>query len=215
MNATLVVLAGLSVGAYQWKLLEERADTIMPMIMKTYSFRRDLRERPMIVQQRKNLGAYEPTAIPMYYKYLRDNPVTPMNWVVVALSERIGGHSKLFLPFAMKYLAESLTQANALAFIRKHGGAAEANSVAAILLEEDFLTKDPRLVFKCLHTIGGPDVLAVIQQYALLQIARNPDGYWVENANMCRNAIELRLKAEEMGLIHTPYRYAPEPWRTK
>ena len=66
-------------------------------------------------------------------------------------------------------------------------------------------------MFKCLHTIGGPDVLAVIQQYALLQIARNPDGYWVENANMCRNAIELRLKAEEMGLIHTPYRYAPEP----
>ncbi len=215
MNATLVVLAGLTVGTHQWKLLEDRADTIMPLIMQTFPLRMDLMKRPLIVQRRKDLGAYDPTAIPMYLKYLRDNPVSPHNWVVVGLSERIGGHSRLFLPFAVKYLAEPRCLSSALAFVRNHGGPAEAEAVAAILLGDDFQSEDPRNVLTCLRKIGGSDVLAVLRRYAVKQIARDPDGYWVENANHCRKAIELRLEAEEKGLVYSPYRYTPEPWRPK
>lgn len=214
MNATLVVLAGLTVGTHQWKQLQDRADTIMPLILKTYSLRAELDNRSN-VQRRKDLGAFDPTAIPMYLKYLRDNPVIPRNWVVVGLSERIGGHSRLFLPFAVKYLAEPRSLASALVFVRNHGGPAEAEAVAAILLGDDFQSEDPRNVLTCLRKIGGRDVLAVLRRYAVKQIARDPDGYWVENANMCHRAIELRLEAEEKGLVYSPYRYTPEPWRPK
>ncbi len=92
---------------------------------------------------------------------------------------------------------------------------AQAQASFDALPAEDFQTKDPRLVFECLHKIGGRDVLAVLRWYAVKQIARDPDGYWVENANMCHPAIELRLEAEEKGLVHTPHRYSPEPWRIK
>ncbi len=214
MNAAIVVLAALIVGTHQWKLLEDRADEIMPLILKTYPLRADLNNR-LNVQRRKDLGAYDPTAIPMYLKYLRDNPVAPHNWVVVGLSERIGGHSRLFLPFAVKYLAEPRCLSSALAFVRTHGRPAEAEAVAALLLGDDFQNENPRSVLSCLRKIGGRDVLAALQQYALRQIARDPDGLWIEDANQCRRAIELRLEAEEKGLVHTPYRYAPDPWRSK
>lgn len=219
MLAAYCHIVGIILAALHWMHCESRYPEIFPQILKTLvrddwivgsDERKKLRDEARI-----KLGAYEPTAIPMYIRHLREQPDSTRFAAILQIVERIGSHHKAFLPFAIARLPNSKYQFDELRFITKYGGPMEANAVAKFLLLPDFRDEDPRSVLKCLQKIGGKAETVLLTQYIVDQIASDPKQRWVEDAEDCRSAIQLRLEAQDKALVVTPYRHIPELWRNR
>ena len=194
---------------------EQRYQAVFPQILMTFEQSKPtmyFEDAERLREHGISLGAYDTGALPLYLRYLRDNPNSIYYFKILGIVVRIGKGVDSFVPLAISKLASSATRLRALAFLGRYGEARAAKAVAALLLDAELDRLSMPLVFKCLKRIGTIDELEILREFALKNIGGNPKLNWVPHVEDCRAAIHYRLEAQDKGLLTTPYRNVPDPW---
>lgn len=193
MHFVIVIAMSHFLGAAYWSYLEESGKTVLPKILQTYSSDVFGRDQEKARQIRKSLGAYQVTAIPMYWRHLKDEPESPDIVRILTIVQQIGEAEVIFLPFARKKLSDKHFRSYMIGFISKFGRAQDAKAVSALLLEPEIDTDTIRLVLRCLAKIGGEPELAVLDIFINKALDLEPRSKWSVEVDPCRNAIKTRL----------------------
>ena len=203
---------------FYWMAVGLQSHVIVPEILELLEI--DSPSESTAQRLYEHLGAHHERTIPLYLNHLRDtrnsNDISQIMLTISNMNKYgIVRYNHLFIPFAVRGVSIETQRAYSILFIRQYGTTNESRAISALLDDSKIEVGTVRQVLTCLHLIGGRDDVPTLRRFVSTALAKEPKSGWTIEVEPVIKAIELRLEAHDKGIVTTPYKFAPPPWRSE